>query len=417
MKKLILLLLIVIATNVNAKEIYTDYEFKEYTPIQQKNDELNKYEPVLINKFYKLEETDYEYLEEDFDGEYEYKDENDFKYETITSNIKSPIFNNENLITIGANYNYMTNPVIFKNIKDFNKIDIKEIEIYTDNRLLATEVTGATGVNDKNFDTPINLTSDTLSIKTKYINYWIENIKIVIHYGNQIPINFTLNLKPTSGLYTLEKSITLDNTLNKVTINFLQNEKFNDFIKSKNLDVKDNMANYYSYQKKLYKYYNMKKVYYMESELDKIEGYTFDKDESIKMYKHYQREKKTVQEEIVNDSKIDDVIKEEQPPILNNIVKEQLIIKKHLPKNTKALTEKKSKIEEQYNEPSETSSKDETLVEENKNIETLTKQDNYNESTTCKSKPSIWFILSIIFLLISIILEYLHYKDVKRKRE
>jgi len=111
----------------------------------------------------------------------------------------------------------------------------------------------------------------------------------------------------------------LDNSINYnliSSIRVLTRQDSVDFLVSNNLMSEDEadfraMIIYYVYENTLYKHYNLNKTYGPMIEDDILDGYMFDKEESISVYKVYKREimfeieDQGINENTINDDEID----------------------------------------------------------------------------------------------------------------
>lgn len=275
MKKIILILALMTWYNVQAETLYTDYEFQGYTEERLEDDELTKYEEVKINRFYELVEREITYNNMTEPGVYDCVDLNDF----IISGgyTKNPVANLLNLNVLTAKYstNYKFSTIRINGITNYEE-NIKKLEFYENFDFLNTTI-----FQDEE-------TQDLIITFEKDIQ--IEDINIYIEY--QIEEDTLVNITPEN--LTSEPSDTMEVTLNKegatLVMNFTDSSTHKDLIDYNKLDpTTTNIPRYY-YVIIDYKHYNIEKVYYIDSELETIDGYLYDPEESYTKYKKYTRE-------------------------------------------------------------------------------------------------------------------------------
>lgn len=274
-----MILSIMISTNVYAKEVYSEYEFIGYTPEAKENDELYKYEKTKMNRFYKLERINEEYLEKDGTHAQEFLDEQDIKWEDNYVQQVGYYDKPEGKITIDSLNDYTISQIKIYNLKDYAKVN--KIEIVQNGALFKT-------IEKENISREF-----TLSLND---GFHIRDLEIVIYYETTGLIEFRLLIEDDGGTPKIEKEIRLQTVMNKCTINTLETTDFNAFVKKTKFTVYNNMVYYYNLRKPKYKFYDIEKVYYKDSEEREIEGYLFDEEESYEMYKIYKREKIEIEE-------------------------------------------------------------------------------------------------------------------------
>lgn len=439
MKKILFMLIFLITINVQAKEQYSDYEFIDYVEEAQENDELNKYEPVLLNNFYKLEESDSDYLETDWDAEYEFIDKDDYKTEKFFSQLNLS-YNRVGKVTAAPKYNYLFNTIKITNIQNYQSVDIREIEVYQDDRLINTEIDAFPELKDGDKSTKVNLTNNSISIRLLPYNFYVTSIRIVIYYGNNIPLEFGLSMPPQSGMYEFKNHFIPDNKARSTVIDFKQTDNFNTLLSSNNLkpESTNDIVYYTEYEKRLFKHYNLEKKYYIMSELSSLEGFEYDQDESVKMYKHYKREKidipdnneiiekPTIPSQIIeSDDKPNNFEKNISVKETNNTQINDTVSLENTKDSNKSTSKKrnnyqKNRDEEEQSEQLYTNSnnkEDNVTNTANKNSQSLSNFKSSEETCECSNKPNFWFILSLLFIIISVICDYLHYKHVKVSKE
>lgn len=266
MKKITFLLIIslIFLVNTNAKEKYTEYKFVGYESEKKENTDLEKYEPVKMNKFYKEVVTNSIYEDEYFTSEdYPYINRDDYIIEKSLTLNESDVMHSLNRI----NFGFEVDSVAFENIsnEDINNVKIK----YNGEELSNLEIVKKNSYTIFKFGKVLN--SKDISIELTGINT-IVRLQFNNNYINQISIN--------------------RGNASKVIISYKEDAEYRDMLLKLGLNYNDHKlyVNYYETFKKLYLFYNMEKEYYMDSEETKIDGYTFNEEESYIMYKKYVRE-------------------------------------------------------------------------------------------------------------------------------
>ncbi len=273
MKKIILMLLLLISVDVNAEKKYTDYEFKEYIEEKLEDDELHKYEEVKINKFYSTTETDVTYLNTPSKDNYQYIDTNDYYIEEKYTSFFPLISYSEGRISMEV-VSYPTDELVFMDVQNFNE-NIRNVEIFYDDRKLDAVTT-------------FNQTSHTVNFELLYLHH-LSNLKIAITHNNKEDYKFLITLINSYGGERITKEVTLKGNVTRTIINFKSAEEMHKLADENNLQYSNTM-NYYVEEKRFYKHYNLQKNYYIDSEEEAIEGYTYNPNESYTMYKVYERQ-------------------------------------------------------------------------------------------------------------------------------
>jgi len=319
-KKIFLLHLMLLALNVEAKTVYTDYTFIGYSETSEEYNELVKYEETKLNKFYTLEEVNIVYEDSN-----KYIDQSPFiDYDDFTTTaIYSLSKENDNYnyyALLKTNNTYSTNKIYFR---DFNTGSgankVYEIEVYYDDIKVEYEADYYSWLNDgiKNEGSRLEGHDFTLTLDDFYD---ITKLKIVIYHRNEVDSRTYLFIEYVNDNgSSLSKMFDLDNSLNYnliSSIRVLTRQDSVDFLVSNNLMSEDEadfraMIIYYVYENTLYKHYNLNKTYGPMIEDDILDGYMFDKEESISVYKVYKREimfeieDQGINENTINDDEID----------------------------------------------------------------------------------------------------------------
>lgn len=416
MKMLLILFCVFTSISVEAKTIYSEYEFTEYSYEKRENDELTKYEPIKLNKFYRNVETESEYLEEDVEQKYEYKRETDYKIETVRSNdlLKDSISERE--IVIKSKDNYLSRKLFLQNFKDYGGLEIKEIKVMEGKKNIIEKVIGYPELSDEDINTGVKINKNSLEI-TLSTGCYVDSIELEIYYKSDKDIVFEYFPKNSSGLLPVKENLILEKNFDKVTIRTLKKDKFESFMNDNSLDLKD-ISYHYKTQKKLYKFYNRKREYYATLETTFLNGYTYDPLESIDAYKVYKRKiLKDEPEEIWDDA---EKVESPEPPIettttitSNNttipVKKPTSNLEKKKPSNTKNVF-----LSEKSNE-----NNDEPPLEMLPDKTEKTKESIPCECESCEEKKSFSKLekIGIVLMLLSIVVEILHLIYVNRDKE
>lgn len=286
MKKLIFSLAILFSIDVYALPMYTDYEFAGYTEHEQEEDELTKYDLVYLNKFYKLTEVDEEYLETS--DSHEFKDESDVQIETVYSKQRSEKYLNIPHIKIENQDNYLTRKIMISNIEPIENLKIKEIEVYNLEQKMPISIPSYEKLTDGDLIEGVLIDDNEFIISLGTIVY-VDNIKVIIYYETNEEFTLTYTPMNSSGLMRISQQLVLSKEDNLIEISTLKSDKYAEFLEEKSFDYEP-ITYYYSYDTKKFRYYNLEKAYYIFSELDYIEGYTYDPLESVAVYRIYKRE-------------------------------------------------------------------------------------------------------------------------------
>lgn len=407
MKKIILLLLLIISSNVYAKNIYTDYEFLGYVDEKRENDEFYKYEEVLMNNFYKLVLANEEYLEKSENNKQQYIDENDYKEEWNLS--KDRISGKENIgaITLKGEDNYITVSFMISNISKKAALSIKNLEIYNLNKKILFDADLVKDDNGKD------------AIKVTLNNYtYVDNLRFVIEYDNDNPIEFDLTIINESGLTRIIRHIKLDNTVEKVTLNTLRYDKYTNFLSEHDL-VGNDMITYYYHNKKMYRHYDLIKDYYIMSELTELEGYIYDENESILKYKVFKREKTDIDDDSDNEKEENKSDEENLDNVVDNstIGNTSQIIKEIVKYEQVSNVNYKNKNDEtklDVFEDNKIDRLDDSINKIDKKIDLIQNNTIKNECD-CKSEDSKFkkIMITIVIICICVCILILHYITVK----
>lgn len=273
MKKLFLLIALMFCLNVYAKPVYTDYQFIGYVDERIKDDEFYKYEEVSFNKFYKMIRTDEEYLKVDDVHAQEHVDKGDFIIKKVNSLEKSNSNSDVGMITIRAFHDTLAKEIRLANFSSLEKID--KIEIYNKDKIYST--------------------IDGDSIYIKFVETLKEplpfkDISFIFYYDLEESLNLTIDIENYDGYSKIFTLVTLNSNVKMTKVNILVTEDYNDFLKKNSFPTGETKIHYFQYDEKYFKYYNLKKEYFKESDKKFIEGYTYDPSESIVKYKVYKRE-------------------------------------------------------------------------------------------------------------------------------
>lgn len=456
MKKLLLLLsLFSIAVKVDAKNIYSDYEFIGYSQEEKQDDELHKYERVLMNRFYKLEMTDFEYLEKDTEGKYDYVDKNDFITETRYS--KTPL-GGQGLVgitLIKEPERRLLDVVELRNMNRYNYFHPKEIEVFYKGNKLEIEVEGYPELSDGDYANSINIKDSELKIHLPNRND-THFLEVKIYYNAGADIKFDYALRDTGDTQIpIYNNVTLWGQNTIASIRLALPDEYDEFIEK--FSLKDTgIIDFYKYDAKLYKYYNQKRQYYASLEDKNLNGYFYDPAESYYVYKVYERK---LLETIPDEPEIPDTPeipstpenpeKPIEPPKNPNDKDDTTKPMNPIPDkpknpstnqttpNTSTTTNKNtSSIKKPSNNSIQNTlitdtKKYETskeLTDEEKDTKTNNKTDDKNENTallstnktatnSCDNKINIFELICIILIVIDIIIEILHITCVNNDKE
>ncbi len=445
MKKIIMLLaMLTFATKIEAKNVYSDYEFVGYNLEAKENDELHKYERVLMNRFYKLEMDDFAYLEKDDEGKYSHVDKNDFKKEVRYSKKYSGNRSEEAITFIKEPERYLIDKIQLNDIKRYSYFHPKEIEVFYKEKKLAIEVKNYQGLTDGNYDTQVTINEDSLEIVLPNRNdsHFLE-VKIYYTSGADIKFNYTmLNTFDNQTLIYNNVSLLGNNT--EVTLKLALEEEYDKMTNELSI-TNSQIANFYRHEVTLYKYYNQKKIYHATLEDKTLNGYTYDIDESYYAYKVYERkiigtindekeppkdqEEKPIlpdQEKPSDKSDHEDTSptlptnKEPKPNQNTKPTSQKNISKYKNPSHNSNVisTDTKKYVANNEIEKEEEKTATDTKKEDKKETNYLSKVDtDLNKSNSCNDKIDLFEMICIILLVIVIILLILNMASVKSDEE
>lgn len=266
MKKLILMLAILVGMNVQALESPEGYEFVEYT--NEKRDDEFLYEEVTLNRFYTYKEINSEYLELGENPDKVHYDPNDYTKRYVCTDKYNIDIEEANFI-IDFYKNYVTDTIKILDLNGPKYID--KIEIYQGDRLIKElENKDIKENNIIKLDAPTNT----------------NGLKLYIEYEIRTLLGFTLNFTTLEDGYEINIPLTLHSQASKSTITV---EKVREQELEEGVIPKATAREYFCYNEIKYRHFDLLKVYYIDSELEYIQGYTFDKEESYQAYKKYRR--------------------------------------------------------------------------------------------------------------------------------
>lgn len=442
MKKILLLLsLFSIAVNIDAKNIYSDYEFIGYSQEEKQDDELHKYERVLMNRFYKLETTDFEYLEKDTEGKYDYVDKNDFIIETRYS--KKPL-GSQGLVgitLIKEPERRLLDVIELRNMNRYNYFHPKEIEVFYKGNKLEIEVEGYPELSDGDYANSINIKDSELKIHLPNRND-THFLEVKIYYNAGADIKFDYALKDTGDTQIpIYNDVTLwgQNTIASIRLALL--DEYDEFIEK--FSLKDTgIIDFYRYDAKLYKYYNQKRQYYASLEDKNLNGYFYDPAESYYVYKVYERKLlETIPDEpeipdtpeipekpidpSQNPNDKDDTIKPTNPitdkpknPFTNQTTPNTSAIKKpsnNSTQNTLITDTKKYETSKELVDDEKDTNIDHQTVSPKE--DTVLLSTNKPATNSCDNKINIFELICIILIVIDIIIGILHMASVNSYKE
>lgn len=385
---------------------YTDYEFVGYTEEKKENDEFYKYEQTKLNRFYKLTETNVGYVRIDDPYDQEHMDLNDWKWgDVISTNKNLPYENKTRVVTLRVDDNYLTHRVEIKNLKNFNRMD--KIEVWANDVLIKT--LSKSEIQTENFE--ITFPENTL-----------QDITVTFHYTSEVDLEFDLSISSDTSYRPLTKHLTLEHRYRRFSINALTYKDFDDFITKYSLMSGDETY-YFKYNVKIYRVYDLEKIYFKDSEDTEMEGYEYDETESYIAYRIYKREKLPDTGESTTDPEKPSPPSEDAPntppvgsndsnvsnnPSKNEKPKTEPTTKKKKPTTTK----KVSTIENENDNQNE----NDTLGQPYETVDNLSKTDlgkyeSKNEYTECESKPQVnrFTVIGLMMILISLVITGIYY--------
>jgi len=425
MRKIFILFILTLSINVYAESIYTDYEYIGYTFEKKDNDELYKYESIVLNRYYKEIETGIEYLEKS-DTTNKKIDEKDYKIEEVQSETKPIKYKYNQHITIKGEDNYICNKLIIKLLSEYENLKIYEIEVFNQGEKMSVSSSDVPEMIDQDINTFPKLLTDTFTINFKSLAY-VDNLTIKIYFENDSPLSLNYYIHNTSGLLPIIKDLTLDNKADSIIINTLKYDKFIPFIETNNFEY-DDIKYYYDYQKLYYKHYTPLKEYYVVSELSDINGYIYDKNESIAAFKIYRREKidhiletdQNSEKDIIPDIELEKPSSSDDEK--ENVCNPDKIIEYvFVTQSTPCECEEKECPLENHNGSQNTA----TIIDTSKNEESIinldliknNNNDKINERNSKLNHINWWFIIGLALLITSLAFTVVHYLNVKREGE
>lgn len=290
MKKYILFL-IICPIVVRAKPIYSDYVFDGYTNQKEEN-ELYRYDEVILNKFYKEYEADIEYLplNNGLDN-YTHVDMNDYKESRYSSYIKNSNLEHTSLSIGSFDTNYQTNTLSMLYINSYGN-EIAEIEVYANERLIEANCSTCDLLFDKDYSKGITFSGERIFINLDS-EYYLWDLRIDFIYktknDNRVSIQLQVPNVIKNGVSIGTKTYYLDVDSEKYSIRFMNKRDIANLLKDE-YEPGLVVHRIYNYLIKNYKHYNIVRDYYEEPlETDSLDGYVFDSSESIKLYKRYAR--------------------------------------------------------------------------------------------------------------------------------
>lgn len=406
-KLLLLFCTLFICTDAFAEPQYTEYIFDRYSETIPDTNDLIKYKPITMHKYYHMIETDILYAPKDFVSDnHVYFDENDYTISSTYYKTRLSEIETTHTVTLKSYENYLTDMIQLSMVNTgWSANYVYEIDVYDGDMLLNYTL------NDNNFEW---LNDDEIYKGYSMTNYEsfclvldkpykVENLKLKIYYIKQFTTKGTFNLEFLPVGFTkniIDEEIILETTYagNKITeINIMDEQTFNEFMPAKSLLILYEAPNlsicaYFVNNKYLYKYYNLKKEYYIDSEEKKIDGYVFDETEDYTTYKVYKRELIPEKVPIFKEIPIEDIKEEQSPektPSSKPIVKENVHVQKE---QNEIHTEQENTVKSDYNE--------------------LAYIDN-TKTEAVKPKPNYLIIIGLSLISLSFIMLIIHYIRVK----
>lgn len=404
MKKIILMLTTVLfCIDVYAQTNYTDYEFVGYTQEEKENDEFYKYEQTKLNRFYKLVETDVNYVREGDGYPQEFIDKSVFKMVEFLSTNKNLPYDKTRELTIKIRENYATHKVLIENLKDFRKV--QKIEIRSDDTLIQTLEKGI----DTDFEIEFGETT-------------LEQIDVLIYYETATNIEFDLTFVNDTGTDMLSRKIVLESRYVKFSVDALTESNFKKFIEKNSLmGIEESF--YHRYKAKAYKVYNLQREYVIDAEESFLEGYTFDEDESYTAYRILKREKIPEKEEPpVEEEKPNTPPVTDQNPVLpptptTKPDKPISTTKKKTPAKPNDNTSNSVNKNELDTEPTHKNEPYDTVDNLSKKNLLEYKSANSDMSCDCKSKVNSFTIIGLLMITASLAITGIHIYNVNHMRD
>lgn len=270
MKKMIMMFFVLIAMPVFAENRYTEYELIGTQDTEPIVDELTKYEPVVLHRFYTLKEGPRKIITDDT-----YRDYDVWMTHSIKKIVtKEPVGSTaeEAHFISRAMENLEISSISAKNI-DINNVDIEKIVFSSEGKTFYT----AYPPNDARFTIPIEL-------------HKINDLEIEFYYDCKVDsLKFTINLNSENG-NTEAAIVPLSKKYHKMSITLKTMDAYNEFLNANNIDYKFSMQ-YYTHKEVSYECFNYVREYLTKPmEEDAIDGYTYDKEEDTTVYKVYKRQ-------------------------------------------------------------------------------------------------------------------------------
>lgn len=388
-KKLLLLSLLMLSTNVYAMPIYSDYTFVGYSDTITETNDLYKYEQVKLNKFYKMGETNIVY------APYEVKLDDSPYIDNTSTQVGAYFRRNrddygeyEHMEFFREDTNYRVQTIKFSQVA-LRKNLLNEIEIFYKGNKLDYEINDDYQfLHDGEYDIGFNVAPDGFTINMDK-PYNIQDLTIIFHYSIDLynSISFYINFVNADGGKEIAHYMGLDNLpgLYKQTkVSFIPKDDFIRILSDNNMIHPDfynqvDLNTCYVYKSLLYKHYNIGKVYYIESEENMIDGYTYDENESVTKYKVYKRE-------IIGEKDETEILNEKQS------IQEESILDKE-PKreisNENVTIQEEPIINETTNIEETSTSTIEPLV--NAKTSTITKIDNVSNTIDNYDEPELYY--------------------------
>jgi len=293
MKRILLLFLYIILFNkVYAREEYTEYIFDSYIKEIKEENELTKYEPVLINRFYELVETNITYKEQGTLLKDEHIDTKDYKEKRNYQGYRQYRYTNFFTNSIKIMEDYYVTEIILDNF-DTDTSSIREIEI--NNNKIDFKIEGYEFLTDKNksYEQRINGETIIISLEKPIL---ISELEITFFMASLNSEDFTFDIIIDDKInervsFDMMYSESKNCIVNFKNLNELNEILVNNQIYSKTDINKLNIFSYVFYITNFYKHYFLEKNYVVESDLKELEGLIYDENESYMGYKVFKREK------------------------------------------------------------------------------------------------------------------------------
>ena len=432
MKKILLLLLVIFPLDIYALEFFTNYElYKENTTEIINENELIKKETIYLYNNYTNERYNEKYYElNKNDSKSPFIDQKDYilttkKYQekddesTYINNVYKVNQNSISKVRYLKISNISKNTII-ENIKIYNKEEEIEYEFIKKINFKEIYLNGEIIIDFKN-----EIDFEDLKIELNFIN-------------DSDTINYRFALGQKHYLFTypqvyLDYNIELTNKDKHIVNTYLLQENYNEIIN--NIDwIKDKEVNNFSYYDKyikLYKYYNLKKVYLNEYTVSVIDGYIHDKEDKQEKFNYYKRDKIVVEDNILD---LNNIIKYTTIKELNDIKteiiynnptsgiikilykdnvffkefninnKEELIVDNTLHTTTKKINQKPVNYKIQSNTTKKVTTSQKTETKHENNIKVSSKNDSKNHIV------KYFLIIFIICIILFIFDRYIHQK-------